>query len=123
VILGQVNPRMEAVIPVMVRDATGHLLTRDAVIDTGFSGYLTLPLTTIAALQLPFLVSRVFSLGNNAQANFDIYKATLLWDGQERDIKVLASEAHPLVGMSLLKGFRITIDAVDGGEVRIEPRP
>jgi clan AA aspartic protease len=121
VILGQVNPRMEAVIPVMVRDATAHLLTRDAVIDTGFSGYLTLPLTTITALQLP--LSRVFSLGNNAQANFDIYKAALLWDGQERDIKVLASEAHPLVGMSLLKGFRITIDTVDGGEVRIEPRP
>jgi len=114
---------MEAVIPVMVRDATGHLLTQDAVIDTGFSGYLTLTLATMTALQLPFLSSRVFSLGNNAQANFDIYKATLLWDGQERDIQVLASEAHPLVGMSLLKGFRITIDAVDGGEVRIELRP
>lgn len=113
---------MEAVIPVLVQDVTGRLLTRNAVIDTGFSGYLTLPLATITILQLPFLSSRVFSLGNNAQANFDIYKATLLWDGQERDIKVLASETHPLVGMSLLKGFRITIDAVDGGEVRIEKR-
>jgi len=123
VILGQVNPRTEAVIAVMMRDAAGHLLARDAVIDTGFSGYLTLPLATITALQLPFLSSRVYSLGNNAQANFDTYKATLLWDGQEQDIKVLASEAHPLVGMSLLKGFRITINAVDGGEVRIELCP
>ncbi len=122
-ILGQVNPRIQVVIPIMIRDATGNLLTLDGIIDTGFSGYLTLPLATITALQLPFLNSRVFSLGNNAQVNFDIYKATLLWDGQDRNIQVLASEAHPLVGMALLKGYRITIDAVDGGTVRIEPRP
>ena len=122
-ILGQVNPRTEAVIPVMVQDAGGDLLTHSAVVDTGFSGYMTLPPSTITGLQLPFLSSRVFSLGDNAQVNFDIYKATLLWDGRDRDIEVLASEAHPLVGMSLLKGFRITIDAVDGGEVRIELRP
>ncbi|HLK57892.1 MAG TPA: hypothetical protein VKU00_15095 [Chthonomonadaceae bacterium] len=121
-ILGQVNPRLEAIIPVIIRDVAGQPITRDAVIDTGFSGYLTLPQITITELQLPFLSSRVFSLGNNAQANFDIYMATLLWDGQERDIHVLASEAAPLVGMLLLKGFRLTIDAVDGGEVRIEPR-
>jgi clan AA aspartic protease len=122
-ILGQVNPRLEAVIPVLVRDAAGRPLTQDAVIDTGFSGYLTLPLAAITTLQLPFLSARVYSLGNNATANFDIYKATLFWDGQDRDIQVLASEAHPLVGMSLLKGFRITIDAVDGGDVHIEPHP
>jgi clan AA aspartic protease len=121
VILGQVNPRTEAVIPVMARDIAGNLLKLDAVIDTGFSGYLTLPLATITMLQLPFLSSRVFSLGNNSQVNFDIYMATLLWNGQDRDIQILASEAHPLVGMSLLKGFRITIDAVDGGEVHIAP--
>jgi len=122
-IIGRVNPHLEAIIPVMVRNSTGHLLTLDAVIDTGFSGYLTLPLAVITALQLPFLSSRVFSMGNNAQANFDVYKATLRWNEEERDVKVLASEVHPLVGMSLLKGFRITIDAIDGGEVRIERRP
>ena len=122
-ILGQVNPHLEAVIPVTIRDITGQPLIQDAVIDTGFSGYLTLPLATITALQLPFLSSRVFSLGNNAQANFDIYKAVLFWDGQDRDIKVLESETHPLVGMSLLKGFRITIDTIGGGEVRIEALP
>ena len=122
-IIGQVNPRTEAVIPVLIQDVAGHLLMQDAVIDTGFSGYLTLPLATITGLQLPFLISRVYSLGNNAQVNFDIYKAIVLWDGQQRDIQVLASEAYPLIGMSLLKGFRLTIDVVDGGEIRIEPCP
>ena len=122
-ILGQVNPSTEAVIPVTTRDAVGQALTLDAVIDTGFTGYMTLPTAAIVALQLPFLGSQVFSLGNNAQASFDLYKATVSWDGHDRDVKILASEAHPLVGMSLLRGFRILIDAVDGGEVRIEPLP
>jgi hypothetical protein len=42
--------------------------------------------------------------------------------GQERVIDVLCSDTQPLVGMSLLKGFRVSIDVVDGGAVRIEPR-
>lgn len=71
-ILGQVNPHMEAVVPITIRDARSQPLTLDAVLDTGFSGYLTLPLATITALQLLFLGSRVFLLGNNAQANSEV---------------------------------------------------
>lgn len=122
-IIGQVNPRTEAVIPVTIQNNTGRTQTLDAIIDTGFSGYISLPLVTITALQLTYAQSRIFSLGNNARVNFDLYEAVLEWEGQERDVLVLASEAHPLIGMSLLKGYRITIDAIDGGEVRIEPRP
>ena len=120
--MGQVNPRMQAMVPVTIHDLLGQTLALDAILDSGFSGYLTLPLAIITTLQLPFLGSRVFSLGNNAQANFDIYVATLIWDGEEKNIQVLSSEAHPLVGMSLLKGFCFTIDVLDGGEVRIERR-
>lgn len=122
-IIGQVNHRNEAILPVQVGASSGPKQTFDAVIDTGFSGYLSLPLDVITALPLPFIETQTFSLGNNAIVDFDLYGATLLWDGQEREILVLASEAHPLVGMSLLKGFRVCIDAVDGGEVRIEARP
>ena len=122
-IIGQVNARTEAIIPVTIKYSARQTRILDAVIDTGFSGYLSLPIASIAALQLMFSEARVFSLGDNTQVNFDLYEATLMWDGQERDVLVLASDAHPLVGMSLLKGFLITIDAIDGGEVRIEPRP
>jgi predicted aspartyl protease len=123
VIIGQVTPRNEAEIPVVIRDAAGQAQPLDAIVDTGFSGYLSLQLAKINALQLTFVESRVFSLGDNMPVNFDLYAAVLVWDGQERDILVLASEAHPLVRMSLLKGFRLTINAIDGGEVRIERLP
>jgi clan AA aspartic protease len=122
-ILGHVNYRNEAVIPIHVRDVGGLILTLDAVVDTGFSGYLTLPLATITALQLPFIETRSFSLGNNDSVDFDLYAAVMQWDGTDTNVLVLSSEAHPLVGMSRLKGFRVCIEAIDGGEVRIEPHP
>jgi predicted aspartyl protease len=49
-----------------------------------------------------------------------MYKATVIWDGQNRIIDVAASEADPLVGMSLLHGFKVQIEAVEGGTVTIE---
>ena len=121
-ILGQVNPQNEAVISVFIHDSKEQTYTVETVIDTGFSGYLSLPLAMISTLQLPLIETRPFSLGNNARVDFDIYGAILIWNGKEREILVLASEAHPLVGTSLLKGFQIFIDAVDDGEVRIESR-
>ncbi len=97
-IIGQVNSRTEAVIPITIQDSAGLAVTLDAVIDIGFSGYLTLPLARIITLQLSYSTTQTYALGNNTQVNFDLYDATLVWDGQERDILVLASEAHPLVG-------------------------
>ena len=121
-IQGQVTSRLEAVNRVTIRGVSAPSQTVDAVIDTGFSGYLSLPPATITALRLPFAEARVYSLGNNAEVIFDLYEAVIIWDGQQREILVLVSEADALVGMALLKGFRLTIDAIDGGEVRIEVR-
>jgi predicted aspartyl protease len=90
--------------------------------DTGFSGYLTLPRHVIDTLGLGFLTSRVYKLGDNSEVNFDVYLCVALLDGDERNCMVLASEAFPLVGMALLKGYRLTVDVIDGGEVRIERR-
>lgn len=43
--------------------------------------------------------------------------------GQERDIEALVTEGGVLVGMLLLQGYHLFMDVVDGGEVRIQPRP
>ncbi len=109
-------------IPVIIQEEGGRFFSYNAMIDTGFSGYLTLPLITITTLHLNFVGPRFFSLGNRTRVSFDTYEASVRWDGGERDVVVLASETYALVGMSLLKGFRVTFDAVDGGEVRIERR-
>jgi clan AA aspartic protease len=122
-ILGQVNARREAIIPIQIRAVLGQTLDIEGTIDTGFSGYLTLPPTLIATLQLRYDRTEVYTLGDNSDVVFDIYQATLGWDGRDRDVFVLETESKPLVGMSLLHGHHLFVDVIDGGEVRIQARP
>lgn len=51
---------------------------------------------------------------------FDVYSGLVIWDGEFRRIDINASEASPLVGMSLLYGYRMQIDAIEGGTVTIQ---
>jgi predicted aspartyl protease len=48
---GVVNQSCEAILPIVVKNDTRTQLV-DAVIDTGFSGFLALPSSTILALDL-----------------------------------------------------------------------
>jgi hypothetical protein len=49
-----------------------------------------------------------------------MYRATVIWDGKTQIVDVAASEADPLVGMSLLYGFQLHVEVVAGGTVTIE---
>ncbi|WP_219898285.1 hypothetical protein [Phormidesmis priestleyi] len=49
-----------------------------------------------------------------------MYRATVIWDGQIQVVDVAESEADPLMGMSLLYGFKLQIEAIEGGVVTIE---
>ena len=51
-ITGTVNSTREAILRLTVRDATGHEYELDAVLDTGFDGWLSLPPGFILALGL-----------------------------------------------------------------------
>jgi clan AA aspartic protease len=84
----------------------------DALIDTGFTGFLCLPQSTITTLGLPWHFRDVGTLGDGSEAIFEMYKATVIWDGQIQVIDVASSETEPLVGMSLLYGFKVQIEAV-----------
>ena len=119
-IRGVVNPRWEATLSIVVRSSNGKKQSIDAVIDTGFSGFLTLPSTTITALELSWNASDIVTLGDGSEALFDVYAATIAWDGRDREIDVAESETEPLIGMALLYGYRVQIDAIRGGTVKIE---
>lgn len=121
-IIGQISAGREAVIPVTILGAGNQATEVEAVIDTGFTDFLTLPPVLIASLRLTFRESAEFVLGDGGPAQFDTSVATVLWDDQQKNILVLASEGGPLVGMSLLYGYRVILDVVDGGTVTIEAK-
>ncbi|BAU12762.1 hypothetical protein LEP3755_32930 [Leptolyngbya sp. NIES-3755] len=116
---GVVNPNCEAIIKVAVGRIGSPKIAVDAVIDTGFTSFLSLPLSVIADLGLPWHFRDFGTLGDGNEVVFEVYKGAVIWNGQNQIIDVVASEAEPLVGMSLLYGFKLEIEAVEGGAVTI----
>ena len=117
---GLVNAAYEPVVPLTVRGPTGETRELDAVIDTGFNRFLTLPSTLVAELALPFIgVSRVV-LANGSEETLDMHDVTVLWDGQARNVDAFVADVTPLVGMSLLDGYALHVHVRDGGRVVIE---
>ena len=120
-ITGIVTVTREAVISLMVRGPNGQEQEIEAVIDTGFDGSLTLPLALITALGLPWRRRGRALLADGNDSVFDIYEATVLWDGTARRVSVDEVDVVPLVGMSLLYGYELTVQIVEGGSVRLKP--
>ena len=49
-----------------------------------------------------------------------VYQGFARWFGRAREMRVIAAEGQPLLGMSLLAGCKITIRVGPGGEELIE---
>lgn len=119
-IYGTVNANREAVLRLQVSGLPGQSQEIEAVVDTGFTGFLTLPLAVIANLGLTRISRGRAILANGSEEVFDIYEAQLDWDGQTRTIEADAAEVEPLIGMSMLYGYELRVRVVDGGSVTVE---
>ena len=97
--------------------------TVDGVIDTGFSGDLTLPVAVIASLRLTWLGREPGILADGNTDLFDVYSAVVFWDGQPRPLEVEAANTQPLVGMNLLHRHSLHMEIVHGGPVEIVSLP
>jgi clan AA aspartic protease len=122
-ITGIVTVEREAVVSLTVRGSKGQEHETEAVIDTGFDGSLTLPPALITALELPWRRRGRALLADGNESVFDIYEATVIWDGAPRRVSVDEVDAVPLVGMALLYGYELTIQIMEGGQVLLKPLP
>ncbi len=118
---GIVDQNCEATIRLVVGNADSQRQMIDAVIDTGFTGFLTLPLSVLTSLDLRAYRREEGILGNGSTCIFDVYRCLVIWDGEVQRIDINESETAPLVGMSLLYGYRIQVDAIEYGTVTIQP--
>ena len=119
-ILGFVHNR-EAIVQLAVMGDQQKKQGIRAIIDTGFTGSLTLPPIVIADLELVWFTQQEGFLGDGSRKTFDVYRGAVIWDGQLRVIEINASDTAPLVGMALLEGFELRVQAYEGGSVAILP--
>ena len=122
-ITGQVTTGRLAQIRLMVLDGTGQGHEVEALVDTGFDGALTLPPELISTLGLVWRRRGRALLADGRESVFDIYEATIIWDGQPHRAAVDAANTDPLVGMALLEGYELTVQVRAGGTVTITQLP
>lgn len=117
---GRINSKLEAVVTLWIGGPEGRSLKTDAIIDTGFSGSLSVPGEVVASLGLlPYGTMRG-TLADGRERFFPVCTAIISWLGKPRIINVnVVEESEPLLGMGMLHGCELAMQIVAGGEVAI----
>lgn len=118
---GVVNARLEAILPLRVRGPAGDELEVAAVIDTGYTGSLALPAGVAASLGLARRSGGRAILADGSVRRFDTFAAEVLWGGAWVGVVASAVGDEALLGMSLLTGRGLWVEAVPGGAVEVGP--
>ncbi len=118
-ITGIVNADFEPIIPLSVCASDGKIYTQDAIVDTGFNGWLSLPPSLIALLSLRWKRRGRAILGDGCECIFNVYEAVVVWDGVLLTIPIDEADSEPLVGMSLMEGYQLIVQVFEGGRVEL----
>jgi clan AA aspartic protease len=118
-ITGRVESR-QALLPITYRLPGQPDLLLEHVVDTGFTGELTLPPAAITAIGLPFAYEEDIKLANDSKEQVPVHIATILWQGQELAVRVFATGRRPLFGTALMDGKELLIQFADNGLVTID---
>ena len=119
---GRIRNR-QAWLTVEILNSSGQPLPVEVVLDTGFEGELALLIPVIRQLGLQEYDYGFAEQSDGSFTRVAIYRATILWDGQSRQVEVIESGSEPLLGMELLLGSRVTLEVRDGGHVTIDALP
>lgn len=121
-IVGQFSPEDRPLISLTICNTNGEEISIDGAIDTGFLGTLLLPNWVVRHLNLPECERETVILTDGSLSELPLHEATVLWDGEEREILAFAADTITLVGFELLRDSVAYIEFFAGGSVTIEPR-
>lgn len=118
-IVGSVNSDREAIVRLMIVGPQGREREVEAIVDTGYTGYLTLPSGLASDLELPFLMQGSAILADGSEILFDIHEAMVDWAGRRRRALIDIAESDSLLGMELLHGHELAVQVIAGGTVAL----
>ena len=99
-ITGRVTANREVVVELEVVSSNQEKEKVEAVIDTGFNGYMTLPSDLVNRLKLQLAGNRRATLGDGNTVVLDVYLAKVIWHSQEREVLVLQAVVMRPLGHS-----------------------
>jgi clan AA aspartic protease len=118
-IVDAMNTQREAIVRLVIAGPGGQERQIEAVLDTGYTGSLTLPSAVVSALDLPFRGRGSVVLGDGSESEFDVHEATIVWAGERRLTAIDVAETDPLLGIGLLLGSELTVQVIPGGVVTV----
>jgi clan AA aspartic protease len=107
-------------IRLIIHGPSGQQEEFETVVDTGFTGYLSLPPGEVLALGLPFVSYYDAQVATGAVVRLTVHEATISWHGRLRTIFVIATGVEALLGMSLIYGSRLLLEGRDGGDLVLD---
>ena len=114
---------LEPRIPLDILGGDGAFRSVSAVVDTGFTGALTLPEPIVSDLDLHRLDDQEIVLADGRKQSRPTCRAELLWHGQPITLRAYMMGNHPMIGTALLSPCRLAIDLWLGGGVIITETP
>ncbi len=118
-ITGKVSADLDPIITISICDSNGKIYQQEAIVDTGFNGWLLLPQDLITRLNLKWKRRGRAILGDGSKCIFNVYEAVLVWDGVQMTIPVDEADSEALVGMSLMKNYQLMVQVFEGGIVEL----
>ena len=122
-VVGEVDGFLEANVTLSVHSENGSTESISFVIDTGYTAEMMLPQNVIERLNLPLAdyddVDVAVTLADGSTAVSRLYVANVSWHDRLLNVEVDNISPEPLIGMGLLRGSNLSVDAIPGGRVTI----
>lgn len=120
-IRGSVNAYRVATVDLEVQGPAGDRNRIEFVVDTGYDGLLSLHSAFAAELKLQKFATGRGVLADGTETSYDTCEGFVVWNGELRPVIIDVLDSVALLGMGLLEGHELRLEAVLDGSVHITP--
>ena len=120
-IVRELSGRLFPFSPIYVEGRTRNPKIFTAIVDTGFDGWVALPASEIAILDLEMIGANPVVFGNFTTELVRTFLAQIIWNDQRRFVTVHESGNEATIGMNLLRNNNLSLDACENGAIQLEP--
>ncbi len=121
ILRGIVNSDLEPRLNLRLRGQEGLLYVVDALVDTGYSGEISLLISVAERLGSVRGLGGRIVLADGTSITYDSYNVDFEWLGSYRRVTASAMGDDVVIGMGLLYRHALMIEATVGGAVTIVP--